>query len=124
LGYGESLSTKKLSVGEHVMAMRVRDKTGNTSWASVTVTVLSKGVVNNAPSASISSPAAGASVVLGTTLTFGGAGSDPEDGSLSGAALTWSSSINGSIGSGASFSTNALSVGNHVITLTATDSKG
>ena len=123
-GYGVSLSTSKLSVGNHSMALRVIDKSGNISWAYVVVTVLPATVVNNAPSASISSPASGASVVAGATLTFSGTGTDPEDGALSGNALTWTSSVNGTIGRGTSFSTNALSVGTHVITLTAADAQG
>jgi hypothetical protein len=42
---------------------------------------------------------------------------------LTGAALTWTSSLDGQIGSGTSFSKDDLSVGAHTITLTATDSE-
>ena len=41
-----------------------------------------------------------------------------------GAALQWSSSIDGTIGSGESFTTSSLSQGIHVITASATDSHG
>src|SRR5206468_6863597 len=79
---------------------------------------------NQAPSASITAPASGASFAQGASVTFTGTGTDPEDGTLSGASLVWTSSINGQIGTGASFSTAALSAGTHTITLTAKDSKG
>ena len=42
-----------------------------------------------APTASITSPAAGASFKAGDTLAFAGTGTDPEDGALPGTRLTW-----------------------------------
>ena len=79
---------------------------------------------NAAPAASVTSPPNGASYAQGASVTFSGTGSDAEDGSLAGASLVWTSSLDGQIGTGASFSTSALSVGTHAITLTAKDSKG
>jgi len=78
---------------------------------------------NTPPSVSISAPANGSSFVQGTSVTFTGSATDVEDGSLS-ASLAWSSSLDGAIGSGASFSTSALSVGTHTITASVTDSGG
>jgi hypothetical protein len=46
---------------------------------------------------------------------------DPDDGALTGSALAWSSNLQGSLGTGSSLSV-SLQPGNHVITLTATDS--
>jgi hypothetical protein len=57
-------------------------------------------------------------------VTLNGSAYDPEDGTLEGAALTWSSDKAGELGSGASLNTTLLSTGDHVITLTATDSDG
>ena len=79
---------------------------------------------NQPPTATITAPANGASFTQGGTVTFTGTGTDPEDGVLSGASLVWTSSLNGQIGTGASVSTASLSVGTHVVTLTAKDSKG
>jgi len=79
---------------------------------------------NQPPTATITAPANGASFTQGGTVTFTGTGTDPEDGALSGASLVWTSSLNGQIGTGASVSTASLSVGTHVVTLTAKDSKG
>lgn len=76
---------------------------------------------NRPPAASISSPVRGATFARGASVAFAGSATDPEDGVLTGAALTWTSSRDGAIGSGASFATSALSVGTHTITLTASD---
>lgn len=79
---------------------------------------------NQAPSATISSPADGSSFTSGDTITFQGSASDPEDGDLSGSSLVWTSSRDGQIGTGQSFKWSKLSVGTHTVTLEATDSQG
>jgi len=76
---------------------------------------------NNPPSVSISAPSNGSSHVSGASVSFSGTATDVEDGSLTGS-LSWTSSIDGSIGSGGSFSTSSLSVGSHTITASVTDS--
>ncbi len=73
---------------------------------------------------SITSPANNATYNRGQTIQFTASAVDPVDGTLSGNALSWTSSIDGSIGLGASFSLNSLSIGKHDITLTAKDSAG
>ena len=78
---------------------------------------------NTAPVVAISQPQTGTSVTQGTSVTFTGSASDAEDGNLS-ASLSWSSSIDGVIGSGASFSTSSLSAGTHVVTASVTDGGG
>jgi hypothetical protein len=55
-------------------------------------------------------------------LTFSGSASDAQDGSLT-SNIAWSSSIDGSLGTGSGFST-TLSAGSHVITARVTDSSG
>jgi hypothetical protein len=77
---------------------------------------------NTAPTVSISSPSDGASFVEGTDITFAGTATDKEDGKLT-AYLTWTSSLDGWIGSGGSFA-RTLSVGTHAITAAVTDSGG
>jgi hypothetical protein len=74
------------------------------------------------PAVAISAPATSSSYSEGTTIGFGGSASDKEDGSLS-SKLAWSSSRDGSIGTGASFS-RTLTVGTHTITARVTDSAG
>ena len=77
---------------------------------------------NTAPSVTISSPANGASVATGTSVTFTGSASDTQDGVLT-QSLAWTSNIDGAIGTGGSF-TRALTAGTHTIKATAVDSAG
>ncbi len=78
---------------------------------------------NTPPVVTITAPANGSSVPFGTPVNFSGTATDAEDGNIA-ASLTWTSSINGTIGSGASFSTSSLSAGTHTITASVTDSGG
>jgi len=71
----------------------------------------------------ISSPSNGAAFTAGTSVSFAGTATDSEDGPL-GAQLQWTSTINGPIGAGTSFSTSALSVGTHTIRASVVDSTG
>jgi len=77
---------------------------------------------NDPPTVSITSPADGSTFDSGASIDFSGTASDTEDGDLT-AGLAWTSSIDGPIGTGGSFST-TLSDGNHTITATVTDSGG
>jgi hypothetical protein len=77
---------------------------------------------NTAPTVTISAPAVGTSVTGGTSINFSGSASDKEDGNLS-AAVSWRSSVDGQIGTGASFS-RTLTAGSHTITASVTDSRG
>ena len=79
---------------------------------------------NTPPTATITSPSDGDSYSQGQSITFSGSGYDAEDGPLSSGSLVWTSSIDGQIGTGTSFTKSDLSVGTHTITLVATDSKG
>lgn len=79
---------------------------------------------NGAPTARIISPADNTTLTLGNQVTFTGSGTDPDEKTLKGNSLIWTSSINGHIGAGTSFTTGSLSKGTHLITLTATDNQG
>jgi hypothetical protein len=76
------------------------------------------------PTAEIIHPDNLSHVREGDLLRLQGSGTDLEDGTLSGAALQWSSSIDGNLGSGEILLTNELSSGIHTISLTARDSDG
>jgi VCBS repeat-containing protein len=76
---------------------------------------------NTMPTVTITAPADGSTFVDGDPITFTGTASDSEDGNLT-ASLTWTSSRDGTIGSGGSFTTTALSPGTHTITASVTDS--
>jgi hypothetical protein len=80
------------------------------------------GVSNSAPSVTITSPAGGSTFTEGSAISFSGTSSDKEDGTLTNY-MAWTSSMNGQIGSGGSF-TRSLSAGAHTITASVTDSRG
>ena len=79
------------------------------------------GTGNNAPSATITSPADLATFVSGA-VNFIASASDAEDGDLT-ASLSWTSNIDGNLGTGGAISF-ALSDGVHTITASVTDSGG
>ena len=116
IGSGGSFSTS-LAAGTHVITASVTDSGGLQASANVTITV------NAAPSAAIASPTGGSVFDQGDPVSFSGSASDPEDGDLT-AGLTWTSDLDGVIGSGGSFSTSALSVGSHTVTASVNDSGG
>ena len=76
---------------------------------------------NSAPTVSLSSPTSGSVVTQGDAVSLTGSASDAEDGDLS-SSIVWTSSLDGSLGSGASLSVTSLSVGFHTLTATVTDS--
>ncbi len=75
------------------------------------------------PVVTISAPPDGSIYNECETVTFTGTASDAEASDLT-SALTWTSSLDGTIGSGGSFSTSTLSAGTHTITASVTDSCG
>ncbi|MDQ8203588.1 PQQ-dependent sugar dehydrogenase [Pelagicoccus sp. SDUM812003] len=85
-------------------------------------TYLSSQPGNTAPTLDISSPADGSSVDEDVQINFAATASDLEDGDLS-ASIEWVSDLDGPIGTGASIAT-SLSVGQHVVSATVSDSGG
>jgi hypothetical protein len=79
--------------------------------------------VGELPTVTVVAPAAGASFSPGEAVSFSGSASDLESGDLS-STLAWTSSLDGSIGTGASFSSSSLSLGAHAIRAEATDGDG
>tara|TARA_R110000782_G_scaffold24264_2_gene62747 strand:- start:1921 stop:3846 length:1926 start_codon:yes stop_codon:yes gene_type:complete len=102
-------------------AMSGRSATGGVLNAFDALNGGGGGPANTAPSVSIATPANNASFTQGDSVSFSASASDNEDGNLS-SSITWTSSRDGAIGSGASFSTTSLSVGTHTVTASVTDS--
>lgn len=105
-----------LSAGTHVITAEVVDGARLTASDAITVSV------NTGPEITITSPAAGASVSGGTPLTLTASAIDLEEGDL-GAAITWTSSRDGALGTGASLNA-VLSEGAHVLTASVADAGG
>jgi len=124
LGTGDSIRVSSLSVGNHVVALTATDSKGLTASATVPVTITPFVPGNQPPQVTISNPAPGSSVVQGAAVALTGSAIDPEDGALTDAALTWSSSLDGALGTGSPLTVTTLSVGQHTITLRATDNSG
>ena len=120
IGTGASFSTTSLSVGTHTITASATDTGALTGSDSITVTVDG---VNTAPVVTITAPGDGSTFTAGDSVTFGGTANDAEDGTIT-ASLGWTSSLDGAIGSGGTFSTSSLSVGTHTITASVTDSGG
>ncbi len=88
-GNGETSSEPNSSVtfsnpGSYRVSLQVSDAGGDVSLSSLTVRV-----GNALPTATIVSPAEGTRYTVGGTVSFSGGGSDPDDGELSGEALSW-----------------------------------
>jgi hypothetical protein len=81
-------------------------------------------VSDKTPEVSITSVEDGETVTEGNALILLAAGSDPEDGPVSGDAFRWSSDRDGSLGGGGFLTSSSLSLGEHIIAVEATDSQG
>ncbi len=77
---------------------------------------------NQPPSVSITSPRSILTFSSGSSISFTGSASDPEQGNLT-SAMTWTSNLSGAIGTGGSFS-RTLPVGIHNVTASVRDSAG
>ncbi|MBF0377709.1 MAG: PKD domain-containing protein [Desulfamplus sp.] len=119
IGKGESVSTRTLKSGTHIITLTATDSSGAKNTAKVTITV-----GNAPPTATITAPTDGASFKFGETITLKGTGTDDEDGTLPAASLIWTSSSSSEpLGSGTSLPVKGLPSGTHTITLTVTDSE-
>lgn len=92
-----------------------RDTTNNSASGDVTV------AANAPPTLSITAPGSGASFATGSRITFSASAADTEDGDISDD-VAWSSDRDGALGNGASLNITSLSVGNHVISASVSDS--
>lgn len=115
LGTGGSL-TQVLSVGNHIITAEVRDSTGGITTHTVSINV------NGLPLLSARTLSGESLFNEGDSVTFVGDATDIEDGVIT-ANINWTSSLDGVIGTGAQL-IKVLSVGNHTITASVTDSAG
>ncbi|MBF0226467.1 MAG: hypothetical protein HQK76_13510, partial [Desulfobacterales bacterium] len=102
IGFGNSFTISSLWVGSHKVTLTAYDSSGLQGTASITIVVTQKS--NTVPSVAINSPSNNSSFNQGTSVSFSGSATDPEDGTLSGSSLVWTSSKDGQLGTGTSFS--------------------
>lgn len=119
IGTGNSLTLSDLDSGLHIITLTVTDQDGATDTATITIKAQ-----NAAPIPVIIAPSSGGTYDEGHTITLQGTANDAEDGALTGTYLTWSSNLDGILGTGTTLSIDTLSSGTHTITLTATDHDG
>lgn len=81
-------------------------------------------VPNTAPRAALTSPAHRRVYPQGATVVLSGSATDREDGVLPETSLSWTSEVDGPLGTGAELALRNLSTGRHILTLTAVDSEG
>ena len=105
------------------VSLTVTDDDGATHTATMEVFLSAPADGNTAPTATIDAPTDGATFTVGDSVAFSGSANDTEDGDLT-SSLSWTSSLDGAIGSGGSFSTSSLSAGGHTISASVTDSGG
>ncbi|HXU83619.1 MAG TPA: PQQ-dependent sugar dehydrogenase, partial [Polyangia bacterium] len=80
-----TLASPQLSDSGAGFRCMVKNSVGTTTSNTATLTVTS----NKAPTATISTPAAGTLYSGGQTISYSGKGTDPEDGTLAASQLTW-----------------------------------
>jgi hypothetical protein len=79
-------------------------------------------VTTKAPIVFVAGPEDGSGVLPEAPVLFTASGYDPEDGPMEGDVFSWSSDLDGELGSGEEIFVSQLSLGWHEITVTATDS--
>ncbi len=124
LGTGDALTVPTLSAGNHQLSFSASDSRGRTSTATVGITVTPFDSSNRPPQVQITQPIAGIALAAATPVTLTGNAVDPEDGTLGGGALVWTSSLDGPLGTGDSLQLDSLSTGQHTLTLRASDTDG
>ena len=112
-----SFTRSDLSVGVHNIIVQSTDSDLNVVQDSISITVLA----NDPPVVAISTPPDPTTLTDTESVTFTATSIDDHDGDIS-SSIVWSSDLDGVLHTGATFSTNLLSIGTHVITATSTDS--
>lgn len=98
------------------------DVTASDGIGSATESFVLQVTLNNPPQITVSSPADNAAFLDSNIVSLQASASDAEDGDVS-ASLSWSSNLDGVLGSGPAAATQ-FSEGVHTLTVTATDSLG
>src|SRR5206468_2949781 len=101
----------------HTITASATDADHHTATVQLAVEIVAR------PTVIIAAPATGALSKPGDAVSFVGFASDPVDGSLT-AALAWTSSLDGVLGTGGSLTLSTLTAGVHTLTASVSDSGG
>jgi arylsulfatase A-like enzyme len=124
LGTGGSINVSTLSAGPHQITAAVTDSDGAPDSASINVTIEAV-PVNTPPEVTITAPSSGSSFDEGESIGFTATATDAEDNNATlTAAISWTSNVDGALGTGGSINVSTLSAGSHQITAAVTDSDG
>ena len=110
-----SLDTRLLPAGQHFLTVRATTVLGTTG-VSQPLGIL---INNGTPAVSVDFPGSGHRLAARGTLILSGSGSDEVEGALPPGRFTWTSSLDGAIGSGSYLRVRGLTPGTHTITATA-----
>lgn len=106
-------------IGNYTIRLTVSDGKYESAPDSAVITA-----VNTPPKTTISTPLDASVVYLVDPVFLSGSATDDQDGAIPGDRLTWSSNIDGTLGSGSSLELTNLTLGAHRIMLTAVDAHG
>lgn len=121
-GTTPSLNLNTTALGQHTITLTATDSQNASASSSIIIIV---NATNGAPVVNITLPADNSTFNQTFSIFFQGNAFDPEEGAITVAnRLNWTSSIDGAIGNGEFFNFDNLSVGTHVITLSAWDMQG
>ncbi len=116
-GQGKSVNLRTLHGGQHVVTASVIDADGLSASMSFSINVNYQ-----YPVLSVTAPRSPAIVEIGTLIQFAATSIDAVDGDIS-SQITWTSNLDGLIGTGAAFS-RVLSPGRHQIQVVSRNSMG
>lgn len=119
LGTGDFFTRSDLSEGTHTITATATDSGGFVDIETVVITVR-----NDPPFVEITAPLDGATFTHGGAVILRGTSTDSSEGMLGDSQVTWSSSLDGSLGTGHQLTVATLSQGTHTITFRGTDSQG
>lgn len=120
LGIDTILVVTDLSIGAHTITLRVTDS--GDKFREHQIQIIIEQAFNSPPTVQIVQPFHLTPYAADSVITFSGTAVDIEDGALTGASVTWTSDLDGLLGTGTNFTMTGLSLGLHTITMRAEDS--
>ena len=122
IAIGTAANPVNLSVGEHTITATATDSDFATADAQISIGIDAR--PPQPPVASITQPLTDETFAQGVEILLVGAGDDPDGPDPEESAFVRASDIDGQIGIGRQVASDALSLGDHLVTLTVKDPQG